>query len=74
MRIPDYNNPDGYILGIISAMMNFGSVAAIPFVPFCNDRWGRRFVILLGSFSALVGIAIQTGAINRECGPVKYAT
>jgi hypothetical protein len=61
----DYNHPDGAILGIISAMMNIGSVAGIPFVPYCNDRWGRKFVIVLGSFIAAAGIILQTAAINR---------
>lgn len=48
------------------AIMAVGYVVGIPFVPFCNDRWGRKFYIILGSAIVALGVALQTGAINRK--------
>lgn len=47
-------------------MMNIGSVASIPLVPFCNDRWGRKFCIVLGSIIVVAGVILQTAAVNRK--------
>jgi MFS family permease len=41
-----------------------GSVAAIPILPYINDRFGRKFSIVLGSLIVSVGVVIQTLAID----------
>jgi MFS family permease len=41
-----------------------GSVAAIPVLPYVNDRFGRKFSVVLGSAIVSVGVIIQTLAIN----------
>jgi MFS family permease len=63
---PDFGNPQGAILGIIVAAFSFGSVIAIPFVPWVNDRFGRKTSILVGSCFIMVGVVLQTASINRE--------
>ncbi|KAH8173745.1 sugar transporter domain-containing protein [Sarocladium implicatum] len=60
-----FDHPDGAILGLISSMMNIGSVASIPIVPYCNDRWGRRICIITGSLIVVGGVIIQTAAVNQ---------
>lgn len=37
-----------------------------PFIPFTVDRFGRRMVIVYGSFILLLGVAVQTAAITCE--------
>lgn len=44
--------------------MSIGSVAAVPFIPYLNDRWGRKFNVILGSAIVAVGVVIQSAAIN----------
>ena len=63
--LTDFDHPDGAMLGLISSMMNVGSVASIPIVPYCNDRWGRRLCIIIGSLIVVGGVIIQTAAVNR---------
>ncbi|EEU34432.1 uncharacterized protein NECHADRAFT_87037 [Fusarium vanettenii 77-13-4] len=59
-----FGNPDGAILGVITSSMTFGSMFGIPLVPYFNDRWGRKPGIVLGSVIVILGVAIQTAAIN----------
>lgn len=59
-----FGHPTSATLGLISASMSIGSVAAMPFIPYLNDRWGRKFNVILGSFIVAVGVVIQSAAIN----------
>lgn len=61
-----FDNPQGAILGIITAAFSLGSVAAIPFVPWVNDRFGRKMSIKFGSFLIIIGAIVQTAAINSK--------
>jgi MFS family permease len=61
---PDFDNPSGALLGLISAAFSIGAVLAIPVVPYVNDRFGRKHSITLGSAILLVGVVIQTASIN----------
>jgi MFS family permease len=47
-------------------MFGFGSVFAIPFVAWFNDRYGRKAAIILGTLFCIVGVALQTAAINSK--------
>lgn len=60
-----FNNPTGAILGIMSAMFMFGEIASLPITPLINDHYGRKKSIVIGSCVSLVGVAIQSGSINR---------
>ena len=53
--LADFNNPEGAILGILNAIFGFGAVAALPFVAYVNDRFGRRKAIMLGTCSVSWG-------------------
>jgi len=41
-----------------------GAVAAIPFVPWVNDRFGRKMSIKIGSLFILIGVILQTASVN----------
>ncbi|KAF7554208.1 hypothetical protein G7Z17_g3047 [Cylindrodendrum hubeiense] len=60
----DFNHPSGSILGVVSTAQTIGGVVCLPLAPYLTDRFGRRFPILLGSLTIIVGSAIQSGAMN----------
>jgi MFS family permease len=62
----DFNDPEGNILGIMVAAFSFGSLIVLPFVPWVDDRFGRKRSILLGSIFLVIGVVLQTASINRE--------
>jgi hypothetical protein len=62
----DFHNPQGAILGIITAAFSLGAVGAIPAVPWVNDRFGRKASIKLGSVFILIGVILQTASVNSE--------
>lgn len=70
----DFNYPNGPLLGIISAAYNLGAICALPFVPWLNDTFGRRWAIFLGSWVMVIGALIQAFAINGSLFPITFAT
>jgi len=52
-------------------MLGIGSVVALPVVPWVNDRYGRKLSIVLGSLIVVVGVVIQTAAVNRTYAPLR---
>ncbi|KAL4977901.1 MFS transporter [Aspergillus desertorum] len=59
-----FNYPSSATLGLVSASISIGSVAAVPVIPYFNDRWGRKSSVIFGSFIVLIGVVIQTAAAN----------
>ncbi|KAF5026364.1 hypothetical protein F66182_1572 [Fusarium sp. NRRL 66182] len=59
-----FGYPQKATLGLISASISIGSVAAVPIIPYSNDRWGRKFSVVLGSLITTAGVVIQTAATN----------
>ncbi|KZO98458.1 MFS transporter [Calocera viscosa TUFC12733] len=59
-----FNNPQGAILGVITAAFSIGAVIALPLVPMCNDRLGRKPSIVVGSIIILIGVILQTASVN----------
>ncbi|KAF1948538.1 hexose transporter-like protein [Byssothecium circinans] len=59
-----FKDPRGPLLGIISAAYNLGAICALPFVPWVNDAFGRRWAIFLGSWVMVFGSFIQAFSIN----------
>lgn len=49
--------------GFLAASYGLGSIMALPFVPFINDRFGRRWSIMIGSVISVLG-AIMQGFAN----------
>lgn len=60
----DFNHPGGALLGIISAAYNLGAICALPFVPWVNDTFGRRWAIFGGSWVMVFGSFVQAFSIN----------
>ncbi|WYZ43758.1 hypothetical protein EsH8_VII_000194 [Colletotrichum jinshuiense] len=59
-----FGHPSSATLGLVNASIAIGSVAAVPAIPYFNDRWGRRFSVILGSFIVTAGVVTQTAAVN----------
>jgi MFS family permease len=48
----------------MSASYSLGCIIALPFVPWVNDKHGRRKSIILGSLIMIVGSILQSAAQN----------
>jgi len=59
-----FNHPSGSTLGLFSAIMSIGSIAAIPFVPYAADILGRRTGIMIGCIIMLLGVVLQSISVN----------
>jgi MFS family permease len=53
------------ILGFISACYQLGSILAVPFAPWFNQKYGRRASIMFGSLVMCVGAILQGFAQHR---------
>jgi sugar porter (SP) family MFS transporter len=47
------------LLGFISSCYQLGSILAVPIAPWFNQKYGRRWAIMLGSILMIVGAIIQ---------------
>ncbi|KAJ4340767.1 hypothetical protein N0V95_007409 [Ascochyta clinopodiicola] len=47
------------ILGFISSCYQLGSILAVPIAPWINQRYGRRWSIMIGSLTMVVGALLQ---------------
>ncbi|KIW17430.1 hypothetical protein PV08_04624 [Exophiala spinifera] len=59
-----FNSPNGALLGVLTAAFSIGAAAAVPFVPYVNDRFGRKACVVTGSAIISVGVILQTAAVN----------
>ncbi len=59
MSIQVFHEPSGSLKGIISASYSLGAILALPFVPLINDRFGRRWCIMVGSIFMIIGSFLQ---------------
>lgn len=59
-----FHNPNGKILGIISAAQVIGSIVGLPLTPFSSDILGRRPTLFIGSVLMLAGVALQGSATS----------
>ncbi|WRT66015.1 uncharacterized protein IL334_002966 [Kwoniella shivajii] len=57
-----FGTPTGSTLGIFNAIQSIGGIAGLPFAPYLNDRFGRRWTIFLGACIQMIGVALQTAA------------
>lgn len=62
--LKDFNSPNGALLGVMTAAFSIGAAAAVPFVPYVNDRFGRKACVVTGSAIITVGVILQTAAVN----------
>ncbi|KAI0264422.1 general substrate transporter [Gloeopeniophorella convolvens] len=54
-----FHDPHGKALGLINSAQMIGSLAGLPFTPFCSDWFGRRVTLLIGALLMLGGVATQ---------------
>ncbi|KAL3491900.1 general substrate transporter [Aspergillus germanicus] len=59
-----FNHPSGSLLGILSAILSLGSIAALPVVPYAADLLGRRMGILIGCLIMILGVVLQSISAN----------
>ncbi|KAL4877629.1 MFS transporter [Aspergillus karnatakaensis] len=59
-----YGNPHGVTLGLMTSSLAIGTAAGVLYVPFLNDRYGRKFCVIFGSIIVAIGVVLQTCAIN----------
>ncbi|PLB54785.1 hexose transporter protein [Aspergillus steynii IBT 23096] len=59
-----FNHPSGSLLGILSAIMSLGSLAALPVVPYAADLLGRRMGVLIGCTIMILGVVLQSISAN----------
>lgn len=52
-------HPSGAVLGHLSNGVNYGCIIGVLVAPFLCDRFGRKWVVMLGSFIAVIGAVIQ---------------
>ncbi|KAL3465005.1 major facilitator superfamily domain-containing protein [Aspergillus heterothallicus] len=59
-----FDYPSGSLLGILSAILSLGSIAALPIVPYAADLLGRRMGILMGCLIMILGVVLQSISAN----------
>ncbi len=57
----------------MTAAFSIGAVIAVPFVPFVNDRFGRKACVVVGSVIICIGVILQTASVNSACAPAIFA-
>jgi len=50
---------DASLLGFVSSSYQLGSIIAVPFAPWFNNRFGRRWAVFTGSAIMIVGALLQ---------------
>ncbi|CAH0033885.1 unnamed protein product [Clonostachys rhizophaga] len=59
-----FGHPKGAFLGVMNASYNLGGLLSLPFVPYANDRFGRKHSITFGSIVLLIGVILQSCSQN----------
>lgn len=61
-----FGNPSGGLLGLLNAIQNLGNLAGLPFAPFLNDRYGRRWTLFLGCIGEFLYITPKTVLVSWD--------
>ena len=61
-----FGDPQGGYKGILASSLPLGSVIGLPFIPFINDNYGRRWCIMFGSMLMIFGSLLQGFSQNRK--------
>ncbi|KAL2846430.1 general substrate transporter [Aspergillus pseudoustus] len=56
--LPEYKIPSE-LKGFLGAAYSLGAILSLPFVPWLNQRFGRRWTIMFGSWVSLLGAILQ---------------
>jgi MFS family permease len=54
-----FGKPTGALKGIIAASYSLGAILSLPFVPYLNQWFGRRWSIMFGSLVMVFGALLQ---------------
>ena len=80
IRSLDFGHPSGGYQGILASSLPLGSCIGLPFIPFINDNYGRRWCIMFGSILMIIGSLLQAFAVNgsypqiASCRGIKWAS
>lgn len=44
-----FGHPTGSLLGVFNAIQSIGGIAGLPFAPYANDKFGRRWALFFGN-------------------------
>ncbi|KAJ4286545.1 hypothetical protein N0V90_013245 [Kalmusia sp. IMI 367209] len=68
LALPQWNEfmdkPTGAWLGFIAGSTNVGSIVCFPIVAWGSNKYGRKSTIFMGYFFIILGVGLQTAAIN----------
>ncbi|KAF2019199.1 general substrate transporter [Aaosphaeria arxii CBS 175.79] len=59
-----FHHPTGSLQGIIAAAYSLGAIISLPFIPWVDDKVGRRGSIMVGSIIMIIGAIIQGFSVN----------
>ncbi|OAA67047.1 General substrate transporter [Niveomyces insectorum RCEF 264] len=59
-----FHDPRGGYQGILASSLPLGACVGLPFIPYVNDGFGRRWCIMFGSVLMIIGSLIQGFAQN----------
>lgn len=51
-------------MGLFNCVMSVGALAGLLVLPYMLDYWGRKICLVIGSLFMLLGVGLQSGAIN----------
>jgi len=54
-----FDDPQGPFQGFIGASYSLGAILSLPFIPFVNRKFGRRWAIFGGSVVMVIGAIVQ---------------
>lgn len=63
--VPQYLVEPG-LKGFLGAAYSLGAVLSLPFIPYVNEKFGRRAAIFGGSCVSIVGAILQAFSPNSE--------
>lgn len=61
-----FGHPKGSLLGLLACIMSIGSLVALPVVPYIADILGRRWGIMIGCMTMILGVILQTISVNLK--------
>lgn len=61
------------MLGFISSCYQLGSIFGVPIAPWLNQRYGRRWSIMIGSIIMCIGAILQAFAQHGKTSPISSA-
>jgi MFS family permease len=61
-----FGHPTGPLLGLFNCVMSVGALAGLAILPYMLDNFGRKPGLVFGSCFMLLGVALQSAAVNFQ--------